>query len=160
MVKIRVGQGYDVHRLKKGLLFRLGGLDIPHTHGAEGHSDADVLVHAICDALLGAAGLRDIGFHFPNNDPQYKGIDSIVLLKKTVLFIRERGYVIGNVDATVCLEEPKIADYIDLMRKTLAEAMGIQTDDIAVKATTEEGMGFTGRGEGVSATAVALIYKT
>lgn len=159
MVKIRVGQGYDVHRLKEGLPFRLGGVDIPHTHGAEGHSDADVLIHAVCDALLGAAGMRDIGFHFPNTDPKYKGIDSKILLRETVLFIREKGYTIGNVDATVCLERPKISSYIDAMKSVLAEIMGIHMDDVSVKATTEEGMGFTGRGEGVSTSAVVLIYK-
>ena len=156
---IRIGYGYDVHALAEGVDFWLGGLKIPHTHGAYGHSDADVLIHVICDALLGAANKRDIGFHFSDTDPAYKGIDSKILLKKVVDLIGDAGYRIGNVDATVCLQRPKIMPYIEEMKKVLAEVMNVATEDISIKATTTEKLGFVGREEGVSAHAVALIYQ-
>lgn len=156
---IRVGYGYDVHALAEGVDFWLGGIKIPHTHGAFGHSDADVLIHVICDALLGAANLRDIGFHFSDKDPQYKGIDSKVLLKKVVELIGERGYKIGNVDSTICLQQPKVNPHIPIMKNTLASVMEIDEDDISIKATTTEKLGFVGKEEGVAAHAVVLIYK-
>lgn len=156
---IRVGYGYDVHTLAPGIDFWIGGIKVPHTHGAFGHSDADVLIHVICDALLGAANLRDIGFHFSDKDPQYKGIDSKILLKKVVDLLRERGYGIVNIDSTVCLQQPKLSPYIEHMKETLAGVMGIDKDDVSVKATTTEKLGFVGKEEGVAAHAVALIYK-
>lgn len=156
---IRVGYGYDVHALAEGVDFWIGGIKVPHTHGAYGHSDADVLIHVICDALLGAANLRDIGFHFSDKDPQYKGIDSKILLKQVVSLLDESGYGIGNVDATVCLQRPKLSPHIEEMKKTLAETMNIPVEDVSVKATTTEKLGFVGKEEGVSAHAVALIYK-
>jgi len=159
MKKIRIGQGYDVHQLAENQPFWLGGLQIPHTHGAVGHSDADVLIHAICDALLGALALRDIGFHFPNKDPQYQGIDSKKLLEKVVTMLHQKGYQIGNVDAMVCLEAPKINPYIPEMQKILANIMQIAPEDVSIKATTSEKLGFVGRGEGITATAVALIFQ-
>ena len=155
----RIGFGYDVHRLEEGLPFRLGGVTIEHTKGAEGHSDADVLIHAICDALLGAAALGDIGKHFPDNKKEFKGINSLLLLEKTIRLLHAAGYKIGNIDSTVCLQNPKIQPYIEDMRSALSMAMGIDRDHISVKATTEEKLGFTGREEGVSAHAVALIWK-
>jgi 2-C-methyl-D-erythritol 2,4-cyclodiphosphate synthase len=155
----RIGFGYDVHRLKRGLPFRLGGIHIPHSKGAEGHSDADVLIHAICDALLGAAALGDIGKHFPDSDESYRGINSLLLLEKVISLLTGKGYSIGNVDATVCLQKPKIQPYIEDMRSALSFAMGIDREKVSVKATTEEGLGFTGSEEGVSAHAVALIWK-
>jgi 2-C-methyl-D-erythritol 2,4-cyclodiphosphate synthase len=157
-MKIRIGQGYDVHRLKEGYDLWLGGIKIPHRLGAVGHSDADVLIHAICDALLGAANLKDIGYHFSDKDPQYKGIDSKILLKEVVNKIKAKGYQIGNVDCTLCLQQPKIAPYIDQMREVLAKVMEIDQDDISIKATTTEKLGFVGREEGLSAMAVALIF--
>ncbi|GAB4410144.1 MAG: 2-C-methyl-D-erythritol 2,4-cyclodiphosphate synthase [Microscillaceae bacterium] len=159
MQKIRIGQGYDVHQLAEGLPFWLGGIQIAHTHGALGHSDADVLVHTICDALLGAANKRDIGFHFSDRDPQYKGIDSKLLLERVVAILREEGYQIGNIDTVVCLQNPKIGPYIPQMQSVLAEVMQIDPGDISIKATTTEKLGFVGREEGVAAYAVALIYK-
>jgi len=159
MKKIRIGQGYDVHQLAENHPFWLGGLRITHTHGAVGHSDADVLIHAICDALLGALALRDIGFHFPNKDPQYKGIDSKKLLEKVVELVHQKGYQIGNVDAVVCLEAPKINPYIPEMQKILANIMQIAPEDVSIKATTSEKLGFVGRGEGITATAVALVFE-
>ncbi len=156
---MRVGFGYDVHRLEEGLPFWLGGIRIEHTKGAVGHSDADTLIHAICDALLGAANLRDIGFHFSDKDPQYKGIDSKILLQKTCVLIREKGYHIGNIDATISLQSPKIAVYIPEMKKTLCTVMQIPEDDLSIKATTTEKLGFEGREEGISVNAVALIKK-
>lgn len=155
----RVGFGYDVHRLQTGIPFRLGGILIPHSKGAEGHSDADVLIHAICDALLGAAALGDIGKHFPDNDDSFKGINSLLLLEKVISLLSNKGYSIGNIDSTVCLQKPKIQPYIEDMRSALSLAMGIDRDRVSVKATTEEGLGFTGSEEGVSAHAVALIWK-
>ena len=158
-MKIRVGFGYDVHRLVEGRDLWLGGIKIPHCLGLLGHSDADVLIHAICDALLGAANLRDIGQHFPDKSDEYKNIDSKILLKKTVELIKEKGYEVGNIDATVCAERPKINPHIPAMQKTLAEVIGIDSDDISIKATTTEKLGFTGREEGISAYAVALVNK-
>ena len=156
---IRVGYGYDVHALAKGVDFWLGGIKIPHTHGAYGHSDADVLIHVICDALLGAANMRDIGFHFSDKDPAYKGIDSKILLKQTIELIAEKGYEIGNVDSTICLQQPKINPHIPEMKRVLAEVMGLEEEEISIKATTTEKLGFVGKEEGVSAHAVVLIFK-
>ena len=153
----RIGQGYDVHRLEPGLPFWLGGVEIPHEKGALGHSDADVLIHAICDALLGAAALGDIGTHFPDTDPAYKGIASTLLLKQTGALLREKGFTIGNIDSTVCLQLPKIKPYIPRMREEIASCLQIEVSAVSVKATTEEKLGFTGREEGVSAHAVAFI---
>ncbi|MCB0402720.1 MAG: 2-C-methyl-D-erythritol 2,4-cyclodiphosphate synthase [Flavobacteriales bacterium] len=158
-MKIRVGFGYDVHKLEEGSDFWLGGIKIPHTKGAVGHSDADVLIHAICDALLGAANMRDIGFHFPPNDDQYKGIDSKLLLRKVMSIIETRGFTVGNIDATIALQEPKIGPYMDKMRKTLSETMEVEEIDISIKATTTERLGFEGREEGVSAYVVALLEQ-
>jgi 2-C-methyl-D-erythritol 2,4-cyclodiphosphate synthase len=158
-MKIRIGQGYDVHQLHEGSPFWLGGIQVPHTHGAVGHSDADVLIHAICDALLGAANLRDIGYHFSDKDPQYKGIDSKLLLKRVMDLLRDRNYEVNNIDATLCLQAPKISPYIDEMKQTLAGVMAIPEEDISIKATTTEQLGFVGRKEGVAAYAVALIYQ-
>lgn len=155
----RIGFGYDVHRLEEGLPFRLGGVTIPHTRGSKGHSDADVLIHAICDALLGAVALGDIGKHFPDDKEEYRGINSLLLLEKTISLLRESGYRIGNIDSTVCLQQPKIQPYIEDMRSALSLAMGIERDQVSVKATTEEGLGFTGREEGVAAYAIALVWK-
>lgn len=158
-MKIRTGIGYDVHQLKEGLPLWLGGIQVPHTKGLVGHSDADVLIHAICDALLGAAALGDIGQHFPDTDPAYKGIDSKVLLKNVCRLLGEKGYTIGNVDAILCMQKPKVASYIPVMRQTLAKTMDISLDDISVKATTTEHLGFEGREEGISAIANVLITK-
>lgn len=158
-MKIRTGLGFDVHQLAGGIPFWLGGIKIDHTKGAVGHSDADCLIHAICDALLGAANMRDIGYHFPDTDPQYKGIDSKILLKKTCEIIRNAGYQISNVDSTICLQKPKIKDYIPQMQKVLAEVMTLDPDDVSIKATTTEHLGYTGREEGIAAYANVLIYK-
>lgn len=158
-MKIRVGFGFDVHRLVEGRELWLGGVRLEHTLGLLGHSDADVLIHAICDALLGAANMRDIGYHFPDNAGEFKNIDSKILLRRTVELIAEKGYHIGNIDATVCAERPKLKPHIDHIREVLAEVMGIDTDDISVKATTTERLGFTGREEGISAYATVLIHK-
>ena len=156
----RIGLGYDVHRLVEGRPFCLGGIEIPHSHGPLGHSDADVLIHAICDAILGAANLRDIGYHFSDTDPQYKNIDSKILLKEVMALLRHKGYELGNVDATVVLERPKVNPHIDKMKACLAEVMAVSEDDISLKATTSEKMGFVGREEGVACHAVCLIFKT
>ena len=153
----RIGFGYDVHRLAAGESLVLGGVEIPHGKGTVGHSDADVLLHAICDALLGALALGDIGTHFPDTDPAYRGIASTELLKKTVELVRSRGYVVGNLDSTLCLQAPKIAPHIPSMRRHIAAALGVETGQVSVKATTEEKLGFTGREEGVSAYAVVLL---
>ena len=157
-MNFRIGFGYDVHRLLDGNPLWLGGVRIPHYKGTVGHSDADVLLHAICDALLGAAALGDIGTHFPDTDPAYKGISSSILLRKTGELLQSRGYVIGNIDTTVCLETPKIRPYVPGMQILIASQLGIGEDQVSVKATTEEKLGFTGREEGVSAYAVALIH--
>lgn len=158
-MKIKVGFGFDVHKLEDGKDFWLGGIKLDHSKGAVGHSDADVLIHAICDALLGAANMRDIGFHFPPTDNQYKGIDSKVLLRKVISIIETRGFSIGNIDATVALQEPKLSPYMDQIRKTLANTMEIEEEDISIKATTTERLGFEGREEGVSAYVVVLLEK-
>jgi 2-C-methyl-D-erythritol 2,4-cyclodiphosphate synthase len=158
-MKIKVGFGYDVHQLVDGADLWLGGIKVPHTKGAIGHSDADVLIHSICDALLGAANMRDIGFHFPPTDNKYKGIDSKILLKDVVTLIAKKGFTIGNIDATIALEEPKINPHIEQMKETLAKVMAIDVDDISIKATTTETLGFEGRKEGVSAYVVVLIQK-
>ena len=156
-MSFRIGFGYDVHRLEEGLPFWLGGVEIPHSKGAVGHSDADVLIHAICDAMLGAAALGDIGQHFPDTDPSYKGISSMVLLERCMELLHSEGYKIGNIDSTICLQQPKVIPYINSMRETLAAKLGISAKQVSVKATTEEHLGFTGKEEGVSAYAVLLI---
>lgn len=158
-MKIRVGFGYDVHKLEEGQDFWLGGIKVPHTHGAVGHSDADVLIHVICDALLGAANLRDIGYHFSDQDPQFKGIDSKILLKDVMKLITEKGFSIGNIDATICLQEPKINPHVPAMKACLAEVMEIEEEDVSIKATTTEQLGFVGKKEGVAAFATVLIQK-
>lgn len=158
-MKIKSGIGYDVHPLAGGHEFWLGGILIPSEKGAVGHSDADTLIHAICDALLGAAGLGDIGTRFPDSDPAYKDIDSKLLLSETADLIRKEGYTISNVDATVCLERPKISGYIPRMKETLCPILGIDGTDLSIKATTTEKLGFTGREEGVAAYAVTILVK-
>lgn len=159
-MNIRVGFGYDVHALVEGRDLWIGGVRIDHTLGLLGHSDADVLIHAICDALLGAAAMRDIGHHFPDTDPRYKGIDSKVLLRRTVELLAGKGYAVGNIDATVCAERPKLNPHIPAMQETLAPMMGITPDEVSIKATTTERLGFTGREEGISAYATVLIYRS
>ena len=159
MTKIRVGMGYDVHQLKEGEEFWLGGIKLDCSFGAVGHSDADVLIHVLCDAILGAANMRDIGFHFADTDPQFKGIDSKILLKDVMKLVRDKGYEISNIDSTICLQKPKINPHILEMRKTLANVMEIDEEDVSIKATTTEKLGFVGRQEGVSAYAVVLLYK-
>lgn len=159
LMEIRIGFGYDVHQLKDGIDFWLGGIKISHNKGALGHSDADVLIHAICDALLGAANLRDIGFHFPDTSPKFKGIDSKILLAETIKLISAKGYKIGNIDSTICLQKPKILPYIDSMKKTLSEIMEISENKLSIKAKTTEKLGFIGREEGISAYAVVLLEK-
>ncbi len=158
-MNIRVGFGYDVHQLQDGLTFTLGGICIEHTKGMVAHSDGDVLIHAVCDALLGASGLRDIGVHFPDNSSEFKGIDSKILLKKTIDLLHQKGWKIINIDSTICLQKPKIKDYIPQMQQTLAQILEIPVDDMSIKATTTEKMGFVGREEGLSVYAVALIQK-
>lgn len=157
MGKIRVGFGFDVHRLVEGRELWLGGVRLDHFMGLLGHSDADVLIHAICDALLGAANMRDIGYHFPDTGEESHNIDSKILLRKTVELIGTKGYRVGNVDATVCTERPKLKPHIPAMQACLADVMGIDADDVSVKATTTEKLGFTGREEGISAYATVLI---
>ncbi len=158
-MKIRVGMGYDVHQLRDGEEFWLGGIKIDHNKGAVGHSDADILIHVICDALLGAANKRDIGYHFSDTDPAFKGIDSKILLKDTLEIIGEGGWNVENIDATVCLQKPKINPHIPAMKSCLADVMNIPEDDISIKATTTEKLGFVGQEEGVSAYAVVLISR-
>jgi len=155
----RIGYGYDVHRLAAGRRLILGGVEIPHDLGLDGHSDADVLVHAVADALLGAASLGDIGQHFPNTDARYRGISSLLLLKEVARLLEGSGYQVGNIDATVILERPRIMPHAAAMRKNIADALGITPDAVSVKATTGEGLGFTGRGEGAAAHAVALLFS-
>lgn len=159
-MSFRIGFGYDVHRLEEGIPFWLGGVRIPHPKGAVGHSDADVLIHAICDAMLGSAALGDIGSHFPDTDPNYKGISSILLLQRCRELLQSKGYQIGNIDSTICLQTPKIMPFIPRMRKQISTKLGIKENQVSVKATTEEGMGFTGQEEGVSAYAVVLIHAS
>lgn len=158
-MKVRVGFGFDVHKLVEGRDLWLGGIKIPHSLGLLGHSDADVLIHAICDALLGAANMRDIGYHFPDTSADTLDIDSKILLKKTIDLIATKGYRLGNIDATVCAERPKINPYVEKMKECLATVMNADVDDISIKATTTEKLGFTGREEGMSAYAMVLIYK-
>lgn len=160
MTDYRIGHGYDVHRLAEGLPLILGGIALEHTRGCVAHSDGDVLIHAVCDALLGAAALSDIGFHFPDTASEYKGIDSTVLLRKVVELLNKKGYAIGNIDCTLVLQKPKVQPHITAMRERLAEVMGIATDRVGIKATTSEKLGFVGREEGVEAHAVALIYSS
>ena len=160
MTKLRVGHGYDVHRLVEGRALILGGVTVPFDRGLLGHSDADVLTHAVMDALLGAAALGDIGKLFPDSDAAYAGADSIALLERVTALLREHGWQVGNVDATVVAQAPKLAPYIPDMRRRLAEAMGLDVDCVSVKATTEEKLGFTGSGEGMAAHAVALIERS
>ena len=156
---IKIGYGYDVHQLAPQVDFWLGGIKIPHTHGAIGHSDADVLIHVICDALLGAANLGDIGFHFSDKDPKYKDIDSKILLKEVLKLIDKKGFKIGNIDTTICLQEPKIGPYIEDIKASLSKVTSLDTDDISIKATTTETLGFVGKSEGIAAHAVVLIYE-
>jgi 2-C-methyl-D-erythritol 2,4-cyclodiphosphate synthase len=158
-MKVRVGFGFDVHQLKAGRELWLGGIQLVHTKGALGHSDADVLIHAICDALLGAAGMRDIGFHFPDTANEFKNIDSKILLKRVMDLLKAEGYSIGNLDCTLILEQPKINPHIEKMKQTLASILNVEANDIGIKATTNEQMGYVGREEGVCAYAVALIQK-
>ena len=156
---IRVGFGFDVHQLVEGRELWLGGIRLEHSLGLLGHSDADVLIHAICDALLGAANMRDIGYHFPDNSNDFHNIDSKILLDKTIELIATKGYTVGNIDATICAERPKLKAHIPEMQACLAEVMGIDIDDISIKATTTEKLGFTGREEGISAYATVLIER-
>ena len=155
----RIGTGYDVHRLVEGRKLILGGVDIPFEKGLLGHSDADVLLHAVMDALLGAASLGDIGRHFPDRDPAYEGISSLELARRTAMLLDEEGYRVGNIDATLICQKPRLAPYIEKMAENIAEAFCIGPSRVSVKATTEEGLGFTGRGEGIAAQAVALIEE-
>ena len=154
---MRIGTGYDVHKLVEGRRLIIGGVEIPYEKGLLGHSDADVLVHAVMDALLGAAALGDIGKHFPDSDPKYKGADSLMLMREVRRILSENGFEVGNVDATIIAQGPKMSPHIDTMRRNIADALGLDVSQVSVKATTEERLGFTGRGEGISAQAVALI---
>lgn len=156
---MRIGQGYDVHRLVEGRLLILGGMSIPHPKGLLGHSDADVLTHSIMDALLGAVALGDIGTHFPDKDPTYRGADSLVLLKKVGELIWEEGYKVGNIDSTIIAQQPKLATFLPKMRKKIADTLEISVDQVSIKATTEEGLGFTGNFEGIAAQAICLLEK-
>lgn len=156
---IRVGYGYDVHRYAEGRKLILGGIEIPAPLGLLGHSDADVLLHAIADALLGAAALRDIGYHFPDTDPRYAGADSMTLLREVLLLLHERGYRVGNIDATIVAEAPKLSPFVPRMQERIAETLDLSVDEVSIKATTNERMGFVGREEGMAAHAVALIYR-
>ena len=159
MLMYRIGQGYDVHKLVEGRKLVLGGVEIPHEKGLLGHSDADVLLHAVMDALLGAAALGDIGRHFPDTDKVYKNADSTILLKRIVELLLEKGYHIINIDATLILQEPKVAVHIETMRSNIAKSCAVNVSSVSVKATTEEGLGFTGRKEGVAAMAVVMIFR-
>lgn len=158
-MKLRVGIGYDVHRLEEGLPFRLGGVNIPHNKGAKGHSDADTLIHAICDAMLGASASGDIGMHFPDTDPDFKGIDSTILLKRTLDVIMSKGFRIVNLDSVIILQKPKISSFIPGMRKVLAAILDMDIEDVSIKATTTEKLGFAGREEGVAAQVVVLLER-
>lgn len=159
MTDFRTGNGFDVHRFAPDRKLWLCGVEIPHTLGLLGHSDADVALHALCDALLGAAALRDIGFHFPDTDPAYKGADSRVLLRRVVELLGKKGYAVSNVDVTIIAQAPKLSPYIEQMRQTVAADLGLDTDRVSVKATTTERLGFTGRGEGIASMASVLIFK-
>jgi 2-C-methyl-D-erythritol 2,4-cyclodiphosphate synthase len=158
-MNIRVGFGYDVHPFQEGRELWMGGVKLDHPLGLQGHSDADVLIHAICDALLGAANLRDIGYHFPDTSAEFELVDSKDLLRKCIVMLHDRGYRVGNIDATVCAEQPKLSPHISSMQQKLAEVMGVDPEAVSIKATTSEKMGFVGRGEGITAYAVALIEK-
>ena len=158
-MNFRIGHGYDVHALGEGLRLVLGGVEIPHEKGCIAHSDGDVLVHAICDALLGALALGDIGKHFPDTSAEFNGIDSLVLLRRVVELLDKEGYKVGNIDSTIAMQRPKLRPYIDLMRERIAEAVGVAVEQVSVKATTTERLGFEGEEKGVSATSVVLIYK-
>ena len=158
-MKLRIGQGYDVHRFAENRELWLGGVKIPYNKGLSGHSDADVLIHAICDALLGAANLRDIGYHFPDDQENFKNIDSKILLRKTVELLHAKGFKIGNIDSIICAQQPKLAPFIETMQQTLAQVMEIPPEDVSIKATTTEKLGFVGREEGIAAYAVALVEK-
>ena len=159
MKDFRIGSGYDVHALGDGLRLVLGGVEIPHTKGCIAHSDGDVLVHALCDALLGAVAAGDIGLHFPDSDAAYKGVDSCILLERVCAIVGQKGYKIGNADCTIAMQRPKLRPYIDAMRECLAAVMSVDVDRVSVKATTTEKLGFEGEERGVSATAVVLVYK-
>lgn len=159
MTDFRIGHGYDVHALADGLRLVLGGVEIPHSKGCVAHSDGDVAIHALCDALLGAAALGDIGLHFPDSSDEFRGIDSRILLRRVAALLREKGYEIGNVDCTIQMQRPKLRPYIDRMREAMAADLGIGADRVSVKATTTERLGFEGREEGVSVSAVALIFR-
>jgi 2-C-methyl-D-erythritol 2,4-cyclodiphosphate synthase len=156
-MNIRIGQGIDFHRLEKGTRLWLGGINVPSEKGCSAHSDGDVLIHSICDAILGAAGLEDIGHQFPDTDPQYKNIDSKILLKRSYNLVKDRGFHLVNIDCTVCLEKPKIAPFVPLMKKAISEILETAPENISIKATTTEKLGFTGREEGAVALAVALL---
>ncbi|OUV70245.1 MAG: 2-C-methyl-D-erythritol 2,4-cyclodiphosphate synthase [Flavobacteriales bacterium TMED123] len=160
MMNYRIGFGFDVHQLKEGLDFWVGGILLPHSKGGLGYSDADVLIHSICDALLGAANLGDIGQHFPDTDPKYKGIDSKILLQEVMCLVRENGYKLGNIDSTICLQRPKIGKHIPEMQKVLANCMGVDKALVSIKATTTEKLSFVGREEGISAYATVLIQSS
>lgn len=159
MTGFRIGFGYDVHQLGEGHKLVIGGIEVPHSRGSIGHSDGDVLIHAICDAMLGALNLRDIGFHFPDTKAELKGIDSKIILKKTMQLIREKGYDIGNIDTTICLQKPRLLSHIPLMQEALAKVMEISQQKIAIKATTTERLGFVGVEQGISAYAVVLLHE-
>lgn len=159
MVKFKIGEGFDVHKLKDGLTLTLGGIVVEHTHGCVAHSDGDVVIHAICDALLGAAAMGDIGYHFPDTSSEFKAIDSKILLERVCALLRGSGFEIGNVDCTIRMQRPKLRPLIESMRETLSRVMNIEVEQISVKATTTERLGFEGREEGVSTSAIALIYR-
>ncbi|MEG0499929.1 MAG: 2-C-methyl-D-erythritol 2,4-cyclodiphosphate synthase [Rikenellaceae bacterium] len=159
MKNIRIGYGYDVHRLADGLPLTIGGVRLEHTKGIVAHSDGDVLLHAICDALLGALALGDIGLHFPDTSAEFRGIDSTILLRRSYELVRAKGYVVGNIDCMLCLERPKIRPYVDSMRKRIAELLEIEIEDVSIKATTKEKLGFVGAEEGVEASATLLLFK-
>jgi len=156
----RIGQGFDVHQLAEGESFIIGGIDIPHSKGTVAHSDGDVLIHAICDALLGSLNLRDIGFHFPDTSNQFKNIDSKILLKESYQLVKDKGYELVNIDSTICLQKPKIKDYIEPMKQSLAQVLEVDVDRISIKATTTEKLGFVGREEGISAQVAVLVKKS
>lgn len=158
-MSFRVGIGYDVHQLAEGYMLWLGGIEVPHVKGSVGHSDGDVLIHAICDAMLGAVAMRDIGYHFPDTDASFKGIDSKVLLKRVQSIITDKGYAVGNIDSTICLQKPKLKDLIPEMQRTLEQVLNLPQGTVSVKATTTEKLGFVGREEGVSAYAVVMLKK-
>jgi 2-C-methyl-D-erythritol 2,4-cyclodiphosphate synthase len=158
-MSIRIGHGYDIHRMVEGRKLILGGVEIPFQKGLDGHSDADVLLHAVCDALLGSLSLGDIGIHFPDQDPQFKGISSLELLGRVSSLVKEKGFTVGNIDVTVVAQQPKLSGYISQMRENIAQTLEIDKEKISIKATTTEGLGFVGKGEGIAAHAVALVEK-